>query len=72
MGSNDHSAKPVERIVERSQIVEMLRKASERQGLDFDRFYDLGRSGLLDAPELRDLWLIWGDILTEGDIRQTV
>lgn len=40
----------------------MLRSATAAFGLDYARFVKLGRLGQLVEPELRDLWLIWGDI----------
>jgi hypothetical protein len=46
----------------------MLRTAAENEGLDFRRFYELGREDKLDNPTLRDLWLIWGHILQEADL----
>lgn len=58
--------------VERQQIVDMLRREAASVGLDFARFFDLGRAGELDNPNLRDLWLIWGDLLTEADLDRPV
>ncbi len=31
-------------------------------------FYELGVEDRLDNSLLRDLWLIWGDVLTEEDL----
>ena len=55
--------------VDRSEIVEMMSRAAAKHGLDLERFFDLGRADELDEPSLRDLWLIWGDVLTEDDVR---
>lgn len=60
---------PVVRKIARDDTVEMLREAAAKCGLEFDRFYDLGHADKLENPYLRDLWLIWGDILTEEDVR---
>lgn len=54
--------------VSRSEIVGMLDRAATDVGLGLRGFYELGRADRLDDPLLRDLWLIWGDILTEDDI----
>jgi hypothetical protein len=50
------------RTVERREIQAMLERAAADAGLNWDRFVDLGRHDRLDDPELRDLWLIWGDL----------
>lgn len=57
--------------VPREDIVEMLKRHAEATGLGLRRFYDLGKEDRLDNPMLRDLWLIWGDILTEEDLPPT-
>ena len=54
--------------VPREEIVSMLERAVNDVGLGLRRFYELGRADRLDDPSLRDLWLIWGDILTEEDL----
>ena len=54
--------------VPREQIVEMLERAANDAGLGLRRFYELGTADSLDDPSLRDLWLIWGDLLTEADL----
>ena len=54
--------------VEREEIVAMLNRAAVEAGLGLRSFYDLGRANRLDDPQLRDLWLIWGDLLTEEDL----
>ena len=54
--------------VPREDIVEMLRRNADAKGLGLRSFYELGREDRLDHPLLRDLWLIWGDILTEEDL----
>ncbi len=55
--------------VEHADIIDMLARRAEDCGLDLARFYELGRNDELDDPELRDLWLIWGDVITEADLR---
>ncbi|WP_420639153.1 hypothetical protein [Candidatus Poriferisocius sp.] len=54
--------------VPREDIVEMLRWNAEATGLGLRDFYELGKDDRLDHPLLRDLWLIWGDVLTESDL----
>lgn len=54
--------------VPREEIVSMLERAANDAGLGLRRFYELGRADRLDDPSLRDLWLIWGDILIEEDL----
>ncbi len=49
--------------VPREDIVEMLKRNAEATGLGLRRFYELGKEDRLDNPLLRDLWLIWGDVL---------
>ncbi len=58
--------------VERNEIVDMLRREASAFGLTLERFYDLGQSGDLDEPRLRDLWLIWGNLLVEADLGRAV
>ncbi len=57
--------------VPREQIVAMLERAANDVGLDLRRFYELGKADRLDEPTLRDMWLIWGDVLTEDDLPVT-
>ena len=54
--------------VPREEIVRMLERAAIDVGLGLRGFYELGKADRLDDPLLRDLWLIWGDILTEEDL----
>lgn len=54
--------------VPREDIVEMLKRNADSTGLGLPRFYELGRQDRLDHPLLRDLWLIWGDVLIEEDL----
>lgn len=58
--------------IDRNEIVEMLRRAAASVGLEFERFYELGKADELDNPRLRDLWLIWGDLLSEADLDRPV
>lgn len=53
--------------VPREDIVEMLKRNAGATGLGLRDFYELGKEDRLDNPLLRDLWLIWGDVLTEED-----
>ena len=54
--------------VPREEIVGMLARAADEAGLGLRRFYELGTEDRLDDPGLRDLWIIWGDLLTENDL----
>ncbi|MCY4621120.1 MAG: hypothetical protein OXD34_04685 [bacterium] len=54
--------------VAREDVIRMLERAASGVGLGLRGFYELGSEGRLDDPSLRDLWLIWGDILTEEDL----
>ncbi|MDE0701930.1 MAG: hypothetical protein F4Y27_13595 [Acidimicrobiaceae bacterium] len=54
--------------VPREEIVEMLERNANSTGLGLRAFYELGKEDRLDNPLLRDLWLIWGDVLTESDL----
>lgn len=53
------------RTIRPDQVRAMLADAAGRFGLDLDRFQNLGRSGELVEPELRDLWLIWGPVVED-------
>lgn len=57
--------------IPREDIVEMLKRNAGSTGLGLHRFYEFGRKGRLDHPLLRDLWLIWADVLTEEDLCQS-
>lgn len=54
--------------VSREEVVRMLERAADDAGLGLRGFYELGKWDRLDDPSLRDLWLIWGDILIEEDL----
>lgn len=54
--------------VPREEIVRMLARAADEAGLGLRGFYELGKADRLDNPSLRDLWLIWGDVVTEADL----
>lgn len=54
--------------VAREEVIRMLERAAGEVGLGLRGFYELGKEGRLDDPSLRDMWLIWGDILTEEDL----
>lgn len=55
--------------VSREEVVGMLERAANNAGLGLRGFYELGKADRLDDPSLRDMWLIWGDTLTEEDLR---
>ena len=55
--------------VSREEVVGMLERAANDSGLGLRAFYELGKADRLDDPSLRDMWLIWGDTLTEEDLR---
>ncbi len=57
--------------VPREEVVSMLARAADEVGLGLRGFYELGVEDRLDDPSLRDLWLIWGDVLTEEDLPDT-
>ncbi|MXZ69663.1 MAG: hypothetical protein F4Z17_12045 [Acidimicrobiia bacterium] len=54
--------------VSREEVVRMLERAANDAGLGLRGFYELGREDRLDDPSLRDMWLIWGETLTEEDL----
>ena len=56
--------------VSREEIIGMLERAAGEVGLGLRSFYELGKADELDDPSLRDLWLIWGDTLTESDVSE--
>lgn len=56
--------------VDRNEIVDMLSRAARKRGMDLRRFLELGRADELDDPGLRDLWLIWREVLSEDDLRR--
>lgn len=60
------------RRVDHRDIVRMLRDAARRDDLSLADFLSLGRSDELDSPVLRDLWLIWGEELTDSDVDEPV
>lgn len=53
--------------VTREEVIGMLERAASDVGLGLRGFYELGKEDRLDDPLLRDLWLIWGDVLTDED-----
>lgn len=65
MSREEHS---VAITVAREEVIGMLERAANKVGLGLRGFYELGKEDRLDDPLLRDLWLIWGDVLTEEDI----
>jgi hypothetical protein len=52
--------------IARSEVVAMLRRRAAAHGMTLDELVAQGRAGTLDPPELRDLWLIWGEELEEA------
>lgn len=55
--------------VDRQQIIEMIARMVSNEGTTLRRFRELGRKDELENPELRDLWLIWGSVLTDEDLQ---
>lgn len=55
--------------IDRNQVIAMLTQAASSCGMSLRTLYDLGRADALDNPNLRDLWLIWGDVLSEEDLK---
>ena len=49
------------------EIRERIRVAVKPYRLTLDEFIGYGLSDDLDDPTLRDLWLLWGDLLTDED-----
>jgi len=45
----------------RDEVTALLTEEAGSFGYTLDEVRELARSGRLDEPELRDLWLIWGD-----------
>lgn len=72
MSSSSDDFVPEVTTVDRAEMVAMLRTAATEKRISLERFYELGRRDLLDDPELRDLWLIWGHLIEDGDLRQVV
>ncbi len=56
--------------VPREEIVRMLERAASDVGMGLRTFYEQGMADELDEPTLRDMWLIWGDTLTEEDFAE--
>ena len=54
--------------VPREEVVRMLERVANEVGIGLRVFYELGKADRLDDPLLRDMWLIWGDTLTEEDL----
>lgn len=57
--------------VPREEIIGMLERSAREVGLGLREFYELGRADELDDPRLRDLWIIWGDVIKEKDLPDT-
>jgi hypothetical protein len=47
--------------VTQEQVEELLTGAAARHGMSIDDLRERGRRDELTDPELRDIWLIWGD-----------
>jgi hypothetical protein len=47
--------------VTQEQVDELLTRAAARHGLTLGQLREQGRRDELADPELRDIWLIWGD-----------
>lgn len=55
-------------VADRRSVVAMLTRVSGECGFSLADFYRLGHADALDDPRLRDLWLIWGDVLRADDL----
>lgn len=47
--------------VTREQIDQMLAERASDYGYSLQELKDMASDGTLTEPELRDLWIIWGD-----------
>jgi hypothetical protein len=47
--------------VTRDEVNSMLMQRAAAYGYTLDDLRAMAQSGTLEEPELRDLWLIWGD-----------
>ena len=47
--------------ITREQVDAMLTESAERYGYTLEDLRRMARDGSLSEPELRDLWIIWGD-----------
>lgn len=45
----------------REELHAMLEREAARYGYTVNEVRDMATAGELEEPELRDLWLIWGD-----------
>ena len=73
VGNSPHTRRRTSMIitVPREEIIEMLERSAREVGLGLREFYELGRADELDDPRLRDLWIIWGDVIKEKDLPDT-
>lgn len=53
--------------VSQDQIIRMLEVEAQNRGYSLEELRTLARTGDLHDPELRDLWLIWGDTPLERE-----
>jgi len=47
--------------ITREQVDEMLAQSAKQYGYTLEELRSMARDGSLSEPELRDLWIIWGD-----------
>lgn len=48
--------------VTEDEVREWLTREAQEAGMSFPEFVEQGKDDTLDDPNLRDLWLIWGDM----------
>jgi len=48
--------------VTREQVDEMLTESAAKYGYALEQLREMARNGTLSESELRDLWIIWGDV----------
>ena len=53
--------------VTREQVDEMLAEVAGKYGYSLDELREMARKGTLSEPELRDVWIIWGDAPLNAD-----
>ena len=51
------------KYITRAEITDRVTKAVERAGLTLDEFMTEGEAGTLTDWDLRDLWLIYGELI---------
>lgn len=49
--------------ITQDEIIRRVTEAARRAGLTFDEFMTAGKAGTLTDGDLRDHWLIYGDLI---------